>query len=89
MLAWGRIRASAATIGCAKWTRSTAPPASLPNLMDILRKHHVTHVVVHADRDRVNPELLARLKWVMGDEVVQLYEVPVEVEVEGRIKGRR
>jgi len=77
VLAWGRY-----AVGSAERLREVeafyTSSRTVPNLLDILRKHHVTHVVVHTDRDRVNPEVLARLKLVMGDRDVQLYEVGAE-----------
>jgi hypothetical protein len=77
VLAWGRY-----AVGSNDRLREVSAfygsTRDLPNLIDILRKYRVTHVVVHTDRDHVNPELLARLKLVMGDGVVQLYEVPEE-----------
>jgi len=77
VLAWGRY-----AVGSAERLREVeafyTSSRTVPNLLDILRKHHVTHVVVHTDRDRVNPEVLARLKLVMGDRDVQLYEVVEE-----------
>jgi hypothetical protein len=51
----------------------------IPNLLDVLRKHHVTHVVVHTDRDKVHPEVLAKLKFLMGDDAVQLFQVPAGI----------
>jgi hypothetical protein len=74
VLAWGRY-----AVGSAERQREVdafyTSSRTVPNLLDILRKHRVTHVVVHTDRDRVNPEVLATLKLVMGDGEVQLYEV--------------
>jgi hypothetical protein len=76
VLAWGRY-----AVGSAERLREVeafySGSRAVPDLLDILLKHHVTHVVVHTGRDRVHPEVLARLKLVMGDEEVQLYEVPV------------
>ena len=46
------------------------------NTLDILRKHHVSHIVVHRDRNRVPSEVLAMLKPVVGDSEVMLYQVP-------------
>ena len=75
VLAWGRY-----AVGSNDRLREVeafyGSTRELPNLLDILAKHHVTHVIVHTDRDRVHPEVLARLKLVMGDEAVKLYEVP-------------
>lgn len=52
---------------------------TLENTVAILRKHRVTHVVVHKGRDRVPPEVLARLQLVVEDADVALYEVPGEI----------
>jgi hypothetical protein len=77
VLAWGRY-----AVGSAERLREVEAffqsTRTVPNLLDVLSKHHVTHVVIHTDRDRVHPEVLARLKLVMGDGVVQLYEVKPE-----------
>jgi hypothetical protein len=74
VLAWGRY-----AVGSNERLREVeafyGSTRAVPNLLDVLRKHRVTHVVVHADRDRVHPDVLAQLKPVMGDEVVKLYEV--------------
>ena len=74
VLAWGRY-----AVGSDERLREVqafyASSRTVPNLLDILHKHRVTHVVVHTDRDRVHPEVLATLKLVMGDGNVQLYEV--------------
>jgi len=43
--------------------------------LDVLRRYHVTHVVV-TDRDRVHPAVLARLTPVTRFPDVTLYEVP-------------
>jgi hypothetical protein len=78
VLAWGRY-----AVGSSERLREVeafyGSTRAVPNLLDVLRKHHVTHVVVHADRDRVHPDVLAQLKPVMGDEVVKLYEVGVPI----------
>ena len=77
VLAWGRY-----AVGSSERLRDVeafyASTRELPNLLDVLRKYHVTHVVVHTDRDRVHPEVLARLQLVMGDGAVGLYEVGEE-----------
>jgi hypothetical protein len=74
VLAWGRY-----AVGSNERLREVeafyGSTRAVPNLLDVLRRHHVTHVVVHSDRDRVHPEVLAMLKPVMGDERVRLYEV--------------
>jgi hypothetical protein len=49
---------------------------TLENTLNILRKYHVTPVVVHPARDRVPPEALAKLTLVMGDNETKLYAVP-------------
>jgi hypothetical protein len=49
---------------------------TLENTLNILRKYHVTHVLVHPARDRVPPEALAKLTLVMGDNETKLYAVP-------------
>jgi hypothetical protein len=78
VLAWGRY-----AVGSNERLREVeafyGSTRDVPRLLDILRKHHVTHVVVHTDRDRVHPEVLAKLKPLMGDEEVMLYEVPAEI----------
>jgi len=74
VLAWGRY-----AVGSNERQREVdafyGSTREIPRLMDILSKHHVTHVVVHTNRDRVNPQVLDQLKLVMGDGVVNLYEV--------------
>jgi hypothetical protein len=75
VLAWARY-----AVGSAERLREVeafySGGRTLDNTIDILRKHAVTHVIVHPDRDRILPEMLARLKLVMGDETVKVYEVP-------------
>jgi hypothetical protein len=44
---------------------------------ETLRRYRVTHVIVN-DRDRVHPEVVARLKPKMQFSDVTLYEVPIE-----------
>jgi hypothetical protein len=51
------------------------------NTLNILKKHNVTHVVVHPGRDRVPADVLAKLRVVMGDDEVRLYEVPEELRI--------
>jgi hypothetical protein len=41
-----------------------------------LRRYHVTHVVVHDSRDRVHPDVLARLPLILRASGVSLYGVP-------------
>jgi hypothetical protein len=73
VLAWGRyavgsgerLREVEAFFGGSRTTENT---------LAILRKHHVTHVVIHPGRDRVPPEVIGMLKPVMGDDEVRLYE---------------
>jgi hypothetical protein len=79
VLAWGRY-----AVGSGERLREveafyggTRTPA---NTLSILRKYHVTHVIIHTDRDRVIPEVVAKLNLLMGDHEVQLYEVPGESE---------
>lgn len=74
VLAWGRY-----AVGSGERLRdvdafyaSTREPAAL---LDILPRYKVTHVVVHEDRDKIHPEVLANLRMVMGDDRVKLYEV--------------
>ena len=43
---------------------------------DLLRRLHVTHVVVHDSRDRVHPDVLARLQLILRASGVALYGVP-------------
>jgi hypothetical protein len=43
--------------------------------IDVLRRYHVTHVVVHPDRDRVHPGVLAYLRPVVQFPDAVLYEV--------------
>ena len=74
VLAWGRY-----AVGSAERLREVeafyGSTRSVPELFNVLSKHHVTHVVVHTDRDRVHPEVLEKLRLVMGDREVELYEV--------------
>jgi hypothetical protein len=44
--------------------------------LDVLRKYQVTHVIVRTPDDRVNPLALSRLKLVLEQPGVALYEVP-------------
>jgi hypothetical protein len=44
--------------------------------LDVLRKHHVTHVIVRIPDDQVHPAVLARLKPILVFPDVVLYEVP-------------
>jgi hypothetical protein len=75
VLAWGRY-----AVGSGERLREVdaffGGSRTLENTLDILRQHHVTHVVVHSDRDRVPPDALEKLRVVMGDDAVKLYEVP-------------
>jgi len=48
--------------------------------LDVLRRYHVTHVVVRPDRDRVNAAVLARLTPLVAFPDVVLYEVPAGVQ---------
>jgi hypothetical protein len=43
--------------------------------MEILRRYHVTHVVIRADRDAVHPQVLSQLKPLMTFSDAALYEV--------------
>ena len=43
---------------------------------DVLRRYHVTHVIVHHDRDRVHPDVLAQLQPLLQFPTVTLYLVP-------------
>jgi len=74
VLAWGRY-----AVGSNERLREVdaffGSTRTVPNLLEILRKHQVTHLIVHTDRDRVHPDVLSRLNLVMGDQAVQLYEV--------------
>jgi hypothetical protein len=77
VLAWGRY-----AVGSGERMREVEAfyrgSRTTENTLDILRKHHVSHVVVHRDRNRVPSEVLARLKPVVGDSEVMLYQVPRE-----------
>jgi hypothetical protein len=44
--------------------------------LDTLRRYHVTHLVVHDSRDRVHPDVLARLQLILRASGVALYGVP-------------
>jgi len=44
--------------------------------LDVLRRNQVTHVIVHPDRDRVHPDVLASLQPVLQFADVTLYAVP-------------
>jgi hypothetical protein len=78
VLAWGRY-----AVGSAERLREVqafySGGRTLDGTIDILRKHAVTHVIVHPERDRILPEILARLKLIMGDEESRLYEVPAQL----------
>jgi hypothetical protein len=43
---------------------------------DVLRQHHVTHVVERPARDRIHPSVLSRLRPVLRFPDAVLYEVP-------------
>jgi hypothetical protein len=77
VLAWGRY-----AVGSGERLREVEAffggSRTVENTLAILRKHHVTHVVVHTGRDRVPPEVIGMLKPVMGDDEVKLYEVLME-----------
>jgi hypothetical protein len=77
VLAWGRY-----AVGSGERLREVEAffggSRTVENTLAILRKHHVTHVVIHRGRDRVPPEVIAMLKPVMGDDEVRLYEVATE-----------
>jgi hypothetical protein len=77
VLAWGRyaVGSNERLREVDAFFRSTR---TVPNLLEILRKHQVTHVIVHTDRDRVHPDVLSRFNLVMGDQTVQLYEVATQ-----------
>jgi hypothetical protein len=44
--------------------------------LEVLRKYHVTHVIVRIPDDRVHPAVLARLKPILSFPDVVLYQVP-------------
>jgi hypothetical protein len=77
VLAWGRY-----AVGSGERMREVEAffrgSRTPENTLDILRKHQVSHVVVHGDRNRVRSEVLGKLKPVLGDSEVMLYEVPRE-----------
>ena len=77
VLAWGRY-----AVGSGERLREVEAffggSRTVENTLAILRKHHVTHVVVHPARDRVPAEVIAMLKPVMGDDQVKLFEVVTE-----------
>jgi len=74
VLAWGRY-----AVGSGERLREVEAffggSRTVENTLAILRKHRVTHVIVHTGRDRVPPDVIAMLKPVMGDDEVKLYEV--------------
>jgi hypothetical protein len=74
VLAWGRY-----AVGSEERLREVEAfyrgTRTLENTLAVLRKHQVTHVIVHTGRDKILPEVLAWLKLVMGDDEVRLYEV--------------
>ncbi len=43
---------------------------------ETLRRYHVTHVIVNEQRDRVHPDVLARLRPILGRSGFTLYAVP-------------
>jgi hypothetical protein len=56
------------------YNSATAPdPAAA---LDVLRKYHVTHVIVRTPDDHVHPGVLAHLRPVLERPGVTLYEVP-------------
>ena len=74
VLAWGRY-----AVGSRDRLReveaffaSAREPAAM---LDTLSRYNVTHVVVHEDRDKIHPEVLANLRMIMGDDQVKLYGV--------------
>ncbi len=75
VLAWGRYAVgSGERLGEVNAFYSGS--RTLENTLAILRKHAVTHVVIHKARDRTAADVLQRLRLVMGDQDVELYEVP-------------
>jgi hypothetical protein len=44
--------------------------------LDTLRRYHVTHVIEHKQRDRIHPDVLARLQPLLGSSEIVLYAVP-------------
>ena len=43
---------------------------------EILRRYHITHVIVRSPDDRVHPDILAGLRLILKLPDVALYEVP-------------
>jgi hypothetical protein len=48
----------------------------VPRALETLRRYHVTHVIVHGQRDRVDPQVLDRLEPLIVTPEVSLYRVP-------------
>jgi hypothetical protein len=80
VLGWGRGQYA---VGSAERARDVdrffgSVKRSPEETIDILRRYHVTHVVVRPDRDRVHPDVLARLTPVMSFPDVTLYRAALE-----------
>ncbi len=75
VLGWGRGQYA---VGSAERARDVdrffgSAKRSPEETIDILRRYHVTHVVVRPDRDRVHPDVLAKLTPLMSFPDVTLY----------------
>ena len=77
VLAWGHPYDVVASDARARDVNSFygSASATVDRAIDVLRRYHVTHVVVHPDRDRVHPGVLAYLRPVVQFPDVVLYEV--------------
>ena len=80
VLGWGRGQYAA---GSAQRARDidlffTSAKRSPDEAADTLRRYSVTHVVVRTDRDRVHPEVLAKLTPLMAFPDVTLYSATIE-----------
>ena len=80
VLGWGRGQYA---VGSAERARDVdrffgSAKRSPEETIDILRRYHVTHVVVRPDRDRVHPDVLAKLTPVMSFPDVTLYRAALE-----------
>ncbi len=78
VLAWGRTYYAVGSATRAREVnRFFQSAARTPEVaIDVLRRHHVTHVIVRADRDHVHSGALAQLKPLLQLPTLTLYGVP-------------
>jgi len=80
VLGWGRGQYA---VGSAERSRDVdrffaSAKRNPDEVLETLTRYHITHVVVRADRDRVHPDVLAKLTPVMTFPDVTLYRTAIE-----------